>query len=214
MINVFYISIYNSCLTLQTIVSTPCRNQIVMLLSRLNLHTCQMQYSSTVLWPRSLSNQKTTHVPLASLHLSEISTVNISICNLSRKRQKRSMWKIRLPHLNAPTIKKHFWCWAKTSLISIRRKHNIDSFLITWWPWIGMETSAIGWPPWFITFWYLLISKQLYRLMDCALTWFLQIQMYQKCNQSRWPSGFYGHHVMRNSSIHAAISKVPQSWKF
>ena len=42
-----------------------------------------------------------------------------------------------------------------------------------------METSAFGWPPWLITFWYLLISEQLYMLTHCALTWFLQIQRYQ-----------------------------------
>ena len=51
-----------------------------------------------------------------------------------------------------------------------------------------METSAIGWPPWLITFWYLLISEQLCLLMHEALTWFLQIQRYQNgINQGGHP---------------------------
>ena len=51
-----------------------------------------------------------------------------------------------------------------------------------------METSAIGWPPWLITFWYLLISEQLYMLMHEAMTWFLQIQRYQNgINQGGHP---------------------------
>ena len=52
-----------------------------------------------------------------------------------------------------------------------------------------METSAIGWPPWLITFWYLLISEQLYMLMHEAMTWFLQIQRYQNgINQGGHPN--------------------------
>ena len=53
---------------------------------------------------------------------------------------------------------------------------------------VTMETSAIGWPPWLITFWYLLISEQLYMLMHEAMTWFLQIQRYQNgVNQGGHP---------------------------
>ena len=43
---------------------------------------------------------------------------------------------------------------------------------------VTMETIAIGWPPWLITFWYLLISEQLYMLMHEAMTWFFQMQRY------------------------------------
>ena len=53
---------------------------------------------------------------------------------------------------------------------------------------VTMETSAIGWPPWLITSWYLLISEQLYMLMHEAMTWFLQIQRYQNgINQGGHP---------------------------
>ena len=53
---------------------------------------------------------------------------------------------------------------------------------------VTMETSAIGWPPWLIAFWYLLISEQLYMLMHEAMTWFLQIQRYQNgINQGGHP---------------------------
>ena len=31
---------------------------------------------------------------------------------------------------------------------------------------VTMETSATGWPPWLITFWYLLISEELYSLVQ------------------------------------------------
>ena len=41
---------------------------------------------------------------------------------------------------------------------------------------VTMETSAIGWPPWLITYWYLWIFEQLYMHMHLELTWFLQIQ--------------------------------------
>ena len=55
-----------------------------------------------------------------------------------------------------------------------------------------METSAIGWPPWLITFWYLLISEQLYMLMHEAMTWFLQIQRYQNgINQGGHPIALF-----------------------
>ena len=53
---------------------------------------------------------------------------------------------------------------------------------------VTMETSAIGWPPWLITFWYLLISEQLHMPMHEAMTWFLQIQRYQNgINQGGHP---------------------------
>ena len=53
---------------------------------------------------------------------------------------------------------------------------------------VAIETSAIGWPPWLITFWYPLISEQLHMLMHEALTWFLQIQRYQNViNQGGHP---------------------------
>ena len=53
---------------------------------------------------------------------------------------------------------------------------------------VTMKTSAIGWPPWLITFWYLLISEQLYMLMHETMTWFLQIQRYQNgINQGGHP---------------------------
>ena len=41
---------------------------------------------------------------------------------------------------------------------------------------VTMETSAIGWPPGLITFWYLWIFEQLYMHMHLELTWFLQTQ--------------------------------------
>ena len=53
---------------------------------------------------------------------------------------------------------------------------------------VTMEASAIGWQPWLITFWYLLISEQMYLLMHEALPWFLQIQRYQNgINQGGHP---------------------------
>ena len=79
---------------------------------------------------------------------------------------------------------------------------------------VTMETSAIGWPPWLITFWYLWISEQLYMLMHWALTRFFSDPEVSKWNQSRWPSnctGFHGHHVMRNSSIVPLFLETDQS---
>ena len=66
-----------------------------------------------------------------------------------------------------------------------------------------METRAIGWPPWLITYWYLWIFEQL--SCTCIRNWhdFFKFRV-SKWNQWKWPSnciGFYGHHVMWNSSI-------------
>ena len=53
---------------------------------------------------------------------------------------------------------------------------------------VTMETNAIGWPPWLITFWYDWISEQLYMLIILHISWFLQIQRYQNViNQSGHP---------------------------
>ena len=68
---------------------------------------------------------------------------------------------------------------------------------------VAMETSAIGWPPWLVTYWYLWIFEQLYMHMHLELTWFFKFRV-SKYNQSKWPSnctGFHGHHIMWNSSI-------------
>ena len=69
-----------------------------------------------------------------------------------------------------------------------------------------METSAIGWPPWLITFWYIYwpLNNGTCSYMYLVLTGILRILGYQNVNQSKWPSnctGFHGHHVRWNSSM-------------
>ena len=77
---------------------------------------------------------------------------------------------------------------------------------------VTMETSAIGWPPWLITVWYLWILNN--DTCTCIRNWhdFFKFRV-SKCNQSKWPSnciGFHGHHVMWNSSI--VHSKKTEPW--
>ena len=70
-----------------------------------------------------------------------------------------------------------------------------------------METSAIDWPLWLSTFWYLWFSDHHKRLLNMLLhcdNHDSSDREVSKCSQSRWPSnctGFHGHHQKTNLYI-------------
>ena len=87
-----------------------------------------------------------------------------------------------------------------TTLTTQKRTITIDSFHITWWPWKPVQLDGhLDWLH-FDTCGFLNNYT-----CTCIRNWhdFFKFRV-SKCNQSKWPSnciGFYGHHVMWNSSI-------------
>ena len=70
---------------------------------------------------------------------------------------------------------------------------------------VTMETSVIGWPPWSITFRYLL-SEQLYMLLHEALTCYLQIQRYQNViNQGGHPIALFSMVTTLRSLVYSGV---------
>ena len=102
-----------------------------------------------------------------------------------------------------------YFCHAMPFLLYHNRRvsHNV----------VAIETSAIGWPPWLIPFWYLWIWRNHVNASMHEHVQLFRNQWVSKCNQSRWPSnctGFHSHHVMWKESIGWSLVRIvhPFSW--